>query len=333
MQTIQTTNIIKPLIKVKTIWQPIDGVVLLDKALGISSHQALQQVRRVFKAAKAGHTGTLDPLATGLLPLCLGESSKFAQGLLDADKTYIARMCLGVQTDTGDAEGKVIARQAIDFTLKWLNNVIQTYTGYIEQVPPMYSALKYQGKPLYELARQGIDIKRESRAITVYELKVVNASFFSPTVNLNSPITVTAEAGQVWIDIAATVSKGTYIRTLAQDIGTMLGCGAHLSALRRTSIANWTVLQAYSLDAFQMMGDAQLKNCLLPLDSMLLNYPKIMIDTLQAQLFRHGGRVKLYKDILNYQDFPIVRVYYNNLFLGTAVLKQGVLHPMRLIKN
>jgi tRNA pseudouridine55 synthase len=321
-----------PVVKVKTIWQPVNGVFLLDKALGVSSNQALQQVRRVFKAAKAGHTGTLDPLATGLLPLCLGESSKFSQGLLDADKTYTARLCLGIMTATGDAEGAVLSHQPVQFTVSNLNAVIRHFTGALEQIPPMYSALKHQGKPLYELARQGIEIQRQPRVITVYELKVTNASFFSSTVDLNSPISIAAEAGQAWIDICATVSKGTYIRTLGQDIGAALGCGAHLSALRRTAIADWHVADAHELTALQAMNPSDLNACLLPVDSMLLNHPKIMLNSIQAHLFSNGGRVKLQlnTDALMPTD-EAVRVYSEHTFLGLANLNRGVLHPVRLV--
>ncbi len=330
-------------VKVKTVWQTVNGIVLLDKALGASSNQALQQVRRVFKAAKAGHTGTLDPLATGLLPLCLGEASKFAQGLLDADKTYTARLCLGVTTATGDAEGEVLERKPIHFTAQQLADVIQRFTGAIEQIPPMYSALKHQGKPLYELARQGIDIERKARAVTIYELSVVGTSF-----DVNTAL-VQGTAGDVWIDIAAKVSKGTYIRTLGQDMGAALGCGAHLSALRRTAVADWTLADALSLEAFQAMDNAALSQCLLPVDAMLAQCQVIEIDATQAVLFSNGGRIKLSNqpensvdtdvnvnvdinvDINVNLDIVTVRVYQATRFLGVAALKHGVLHPIRLI--
>ncbi|MEN9912525.1 MAG: hypothetical protein RI956_969, partial [Pseudomonadota bacterium] len=296
MQSIVT----KP-VKAKTIWQSVNGIVLLDKALGSSSNQALQQVRRVFKAAKAGHTGTLDPLATGLLPLCLGEASKFAQSLLNSDKTYTARLCLGITTATGDAEGTVLSRHPVNFTIKHLNAVIQQFTGLLEQVPPMYSALKHQGKPLYELARQGIEIERKARTITVYELNVLNASFFDANTGsiINIEKNVVGESGKIWFDICAKVSKGTYIRTLGQDIGAALGCGAHLIALRRTAVADWTVSNAYSLDMFQAMNEADLKACMLPVDAMLANYTLETINAAQAELFSNGGRIKLLADTVN----------------------------------
>ncbi len=352
-------NMLTKSVKAKTIWQSVNGIVLLDKALGDSSHQALQQVRRIFRAAKAGHTGTLDPLATGLLPLCLGEASKFAQGLLNADKTYTARLCLGITTATGDAEGTVLSRQSVNFTTTRLNTVIQQFTGLLEQVPPMYSALKHQGRPLYELARQDIEIERKARIITVYELSVFNASFFDVNTGLSIEKNIIGEAGQLWLDICVKVSKGTYIRTLGQDIGAALGCGAHLTALRRTAVADWSVSDAHNLEAFQAMGEADLKLCLLPVDAMLASHTLETINATQAVLFSNGGRIKLLNDTFNESvnnysnnsnininsnsnsnsnilgyikaDVDTVRVYHGDKFLGIAALKQGVLHPIRLI--
>jgi tRNA pseudouridine55 synthase len=308
--------------KVKTIWQTVNGIVLLDKALGASSNQALQQVRRVFKAAKAGHTGTLDPLATGLLPLCLGEASKFAQGLLDADKTYTARLCLGVMTATGDAEGAVLERKAVMIDDAQVEAVIQQFTGAIEQIPPMYSALKHQGRPLYEFARQGIEFERAPRSVTIYSLKVLGSSFVG---------SVDCEAGQVWIDIEAKVSKGTYIRTLGQDIGAALGCGAHLSALRRTAVAGWTIDDAAPLEVLQGLDELGLQSRLLATDAMLTSLSTVKIDAVQQSLFSNGGRVRV--EAIGSQVKPdiTVRVYKEDKFLGVAELKNGVLHPIRLI--
>jgi tRNA pseudouridine55 synthase len=308
--------------KVKTVWQTVNGIVLLDKALGASSNQALQQVRRVYKAAKAGHTGTLDPLATGLLPLCLGEASKFAQGLLDADKTYTARLCLGVMTATGDAEGEVLERKAVKVNRAQLDAVIQQFTGAIEQVPPMYSALKHQGRPLYELARQGIDIERPPRPVTIYSLTVLSSSFVG---------SVDCEAGEAWIDIEAKVSKGTYIRTLGQDIGAALGCGAHLSALRRTAVAGWTIDDAATLDTLQGLDELGLKARLLATDAMLESMTTVKIDAVQQNLFSNGGRVRIEAIGSEAKLDTTVRVYKEDKFLGVAELKSGVLHPIRLI--
>lgn len=314
--------------KIKTVWQSVDGIVLLDKALGLSSNQALQQVRRVYRAAKAGHTGTLDPLATGLLPLCLGEASKFAQGLLDADKTYTARLCLGVTTTTGDAEGEQLERRRIAFERQTLDAVIARFTGNIEQIPPMYSALKHQGRPLYELARQGINIERAPRSVTIYELKVTGSSFENTFEN-----TVDCDAGQAWVDIEAKVSKGTYIRTLGQDIGAALGCGAHLSALRRSAVAGWTLDDAVDLQAMQGMNDTALMRRLLPIDAMLAMLPMVMIDADQTVLFRNGGRVRCEAMGLERKADARVRVYRADDFLGVADLKNGVLHPVRLVSR
>jgi tRNA pseudouridine55 synthase len=317
-----THQVLDKPIKVKAVWQTVNGIVLLDKALGASSNQALQQVRRVYRAAKAGHTGTLDPLATGLLPLCLGEASKFAQGLLDADKTYTARLCLGVMTATGDAEGEVLERKSVKFVQSQLDEVIVQFTGSIEQIPPMYSALKHQGRPLYELARQGIDIERAPRKVKIYSLIVLGSSFEG---------SVDCEAGQVWIDIEAKVSKGTYIRTLGQDIGAALGCGAHLSALRRTAVAGWTIDDAATLDILQGLDELGLKERLLATDAMLDSLTAVKIDATQQILFSNGGRVRIEAIGSEAKPDVKVRVYKENIFLGVAELKNGVLHPIRLI--
>jgi tRNA pseudouridine55 synthase len=310
--------------KVKTVWQTVNGIVLLDKAIGASSNQALQQVRRVYRAAKAGHTGTLDPLATGLLPLCLGEASKFAQGLLDADKTYVARVCLGVTTTTGDAEGEVLSRTAVAYSLAALAAVVQRFTGEIEQIPPMFSALKHQGRPLYELARQGIDIEREARKVTIYSLKVLGSSHEGA---------VNCEAGEAWVDIEAKVSKGTYIRTLGQDMGAALGCGAHLSALRRTAVAGWTLADAASLETLQALDEAGLQARLLATDAMLADLSVVQLDATQRVLFSNGGRVRCEPVASERKPDTRVRVYGETGFLGVADLKNGVLHPLRLVGN
>ncbi len=317
-----TTQLIGKPARVKTVWQSVNGIVLLDKALGVSSNHALQQVRRVYKAAKAGHTGTLDPLATGLLPLCLGEASKFAQGLLDADKTYIARLCLGVMTATGDAEGAVLESKSVVLSQFQIDEVIGRFTGQIEQIPPMYSALKHLGRPLYELARQGIDVERAPRKVTIYSLKVLGSSFIGNT---------ECAAGQAWIDIEAKVSKGTYIRTLGQDIGAALGCGAHLSALRRTAVAAWTIDDAATFEQLQGLAETELQARLLASDAMLASLEMIKLDITQQVLFSNGGRVRVEPIGATSKPDNNVRVYINDTFLGVAALKNGVLHPMRLI--
>jgi tRNA pseudouridine55 synthase len=261
-------------------------------------------------------------LATGLLPLCLGEASKFAQGLLDADKTYTARLCLGVMTATGDAEGEVLERKAVKVNQAQLDAVIQQFTGAIEQIPPMYSALKHQGRPLYELARQGIDIERAPRPVTIYSLKVLGSSFTE---------SVGSGAGEAWIDVEAKVSKGTYIRTLGQDIGAALGCGAHLSALRRTAVANWTIADAATLDTLQGLDELGLQSRLLATDAMLTSLATVKIDAVQQNLFSNGGRVRIEAIGSEAKLDATVRVYKDEQFLGVAELKNGVLHPIRLI--
>src|SRR5574343_735181 len=201
----------------KRTWKQVDGVLLLDKPLGMTSNDALQKARRLFSAAKGGHTGTLDPLATGLLPLCFGEATKFSADLLDADKTYEAVLKLGVTTDSGDAEGSVVATAEVNVDATQIADVLRQFTGDIQQIPPMHSALKRDGRPLYELARQGIEVEREARAVTIHRIDLL------------------AFAGDR-LQIRVACSKGTYIRVLAADIGQALGCGAHLAGLRRSGV-------------------------------------------------------------------------------------------------
>jgi tRNA pseudouridine55 synthase len=218
----------------------VHGVLLLDKPKGLSSHQALQKCKWLLRAEKGGHTGTLDPLATGVLPLCFGAATKFSQVQLDADKTYRARAVLGIKTSTGDAEGEVIERRPVPtITPERLSQVARQFTGAMRQVPPMHSALKYRGKALYEYARQGIVVQRSGRDVMIYALDI--APLFADETS--------AHDVSVVIDFTATVSKGTYIRTLAQDLGEALGCGAHLSALRRTATGPFERKRAPGLPA------------------------------------------------------------------------------------
>ena len=205
--------------QVKKTWKQVDGVLLLDKPLGLTSNDALQKVRRLFSAAKGGHTGTLDPLATGLLPLCFGEATKFSADLLDADKTYESVVKLGVTTDSGDAEGQVIANATVEVKKEQISEILPQFIGDIQQIPPMHSALKRDGRPLYELARKGIEVEREPRAVTIYGIDCLDFS------------------GDL-LTLRVACSKGTYIRVLAADIGLALGCGAHLAGLRRTVVGD-----------------------------------------------------------------------------------------------
>ncbi|MCB1917964.1 MAG: tRNA pseudouridine(55) synthase TruB [Rhodocyclaceae bacterium] len=248
----------------------VDGVLLLDKPSGLTSNQALQQARRLFDAAKAGHTGTLDPLASGLLPLTFGEATKFSQQLLDADKSYTASVRLGITTDTGDAEGETLRACPVDVDHAAVASVLARFRGEIDQVPPMYSALKHQGRPLYELAREGQMIERPPRRVSIHRLEL--RSFEAPC-----------------FELAVTCSKGTYIRTLAEDIGAVLGCGAHLSALRRTAIGPLTVDRAVSLAQLASIDLATRDGLLAGMDSLLGALPEIRLDAAEAGVVRHGG--------------------------------------------
>jgi tRNA pseudouridine55 synthase len=212
----------------KRLWKPINGVLLLDKPGGMTSNAALQKARRLFAAARAGHTGTLDPMATGLLPVCFGEATKFSADLLEADKTYEAELCLGRTTDTGDREGRTTAALPVNCALADIEAALPRFTGDIQQVPPMYSALKREGRPLYELARQGLEVERPPRSITIHMLELL--AWKSPRLTLR-----------------VTCSKGTYIRVLAEDLGKALGCGAHLTALRRVRVGSLDLADAHPL--------------------------------------------------------------------------------------
>ena len=230
--------------------RPVCGVLLLDKPLHLSSNTALQQARRLYRAEKAGHTGVLDPLATGVLPVCFGEATKFAQYLLDADKAYTATLKLGEASTTGDAEGDIIATGRSDISLSEFQAACTALTGNIRQVPPMFSALKHNGKPLYEYARQGITIERKPRDITIRQITVQD---FAPP----------------HATIAVQCSKGTYIRTLAEDIAKQLGTYAHLTALRRTATAGFDIAQTHTLDALAALSEAERDALLLPCDALM----------------------------------------------------------------
>lgn len=250
----------------------MDGVLLLDKPLGMSSNTALQAARRLFNAAKAGHTGTLDPLATGLLPLCFGEATKFASELLHADKAYRATVRLGIATDTADAEGAVISQCEVNVSDAELAAVLQRFRGGIEQLPPMYSALKRDGKPLYEYARQGIELERTPRRVTIAKLELLSFDGRDAVVDVDC-------------------SKGTYIRTLAADIGAALGCGAHLLALRRTRVAELAVGQAVTLDAIEALSAAEREGRLAPLDALVANLPQVQLSAADSARMRHGQAI------------------------------------------
>lgn len=260
--------------KPKRIKRPVHGVLLLDKAEGVSSNGALQQARWLYQAEKAGHTGTLDPFATGLLPLCFGEATKFAQTLLDADKTYVATVKLGERTTTGDTEGEVIASYPVSVDEAQVSAVLRQFEGEITQIPPMYSALKHEGRALYELARQGIEVERKSRKVFIYAVQLRH---------------LTQEGFQMEVSC----SKGTYIRVLAEDIGAALGCGAHLTALRRTATAGFRLEDAYTRDALEALNLAERDALLLPIDSLLADLPIFMMDEAQKRAVQQGQPLKV----------------------------------------
>ena len=300
--------------RIKTPRRAVHGVLLLDKPLGLSSNDALQKAKWLLRAEKAGHTGTLDPLATGLLPLCFGAGTKFSQISLDADKAYEATLLLGVTTSTGDAEGQVLERRDVAVTLAQITAACAQYTGPIEQIPPMHSALKHQGRALYEYARAGIEIERKPRSIMIHSIDLVD-----------------------WQDdrltLAVRCSKGTYIRTLAEDIGRALGCGASLCALRRTGSGPLLVEQAISLDALAAMTELEREALLRPPDSLLADWPELRLDQGEAARFLTGLRRRL--DPATHADALHVRVYgpEPQEFLGSAHITAGELIADRLLST
>ena len=297
----------------KILRRPVHGVLLLDKPLGISSNNALQRCKWLLRADKAGHTGTLDPLATGVLPLCFGAATKFSQLQLDADKSYEATAELGVKTATGDAEGDVISTRAVTVTDEQLAAVQARFTGAMRQVPPMHSALKKDGKALYEYARAGLDVERDARDVMVYELKLTKA---------DDPRAVNA------IRILAKVSKGTYIRTLGEDIGEALGCGAHLISLRRIATGHYDVAQCVTLQAFEAMSEEERLACLRPVDSLLPLHVRVSLDTDDAGRFLSGLRRRG-----EWKDNERVAVFgvEPQALLGTGRILAGELIPGRLL--
>lgn len=295
--------------RVKKTWKQVDGVLLLDKPLGMSSNDALQKARRLFSAAKGGHTGTLDPLATGLLPLCFGEATKFSADLLDADKVYEADILLGVTTDSGDAEGQVIATAAVNLEIGQISAVLERFTGDISQVPPMHSALKRDGRPLYELARQGIEVEREARAVTIHRIDLL------------------AFAGDR-LQIRVACSKGTYIRVLAADIGLALGCGAHLAGLRRSGVGDLTLAGSVTLAQLDALPEADRLAFLQPIDALLQSLPSVQLDGEAAQRFRHGNPVDLPAGLAGK-----IRVYADGRLIGVGEPgRENRLWPKRLVQ-
>lgn len=302
----------------------VHGVLLLDKPLGLSSNDALLRAKRLLRARKAGHTGTLDPLATGLLPLCFGEATKFSQDLLDADKTYEATVRLGQRTSTGDAEGEVIAERAVSCDVDMLDAVLRRFVGEIEQVPPMHSALKKDGKPLYEYARAGQTVERAARRVTIHAITRIDCALpQAPSFSMR-----------------VTCSKGTYIRTLAEDIGEALGCGAHLTALRRTGVGDLTLDGAVTLEQLDAYDDAGRPALLAPVDALLQRCPPVRLDADATRRFLQGQRIARRDLGLTPQQHAeiaeevLARVYGGEpeRLLGVARMREGALRPERLVR-
>lgn len=307
----------------------VNGIILLNKGLGLSSNHALQQVKRMFNAAKAGHTGALDPLATGMLPICLGEATKFSQFLLDTDKTYQVTAKLGVRTTTSDADGEVVETKPVNVTETELFAASEQFKGPIKQVPSMFSALKHQGKPLYFYARQGIDIPREARDITIFSLSIDRFE--------NDEVDMTVHS-----------SKGTYIRSLVDDLGQLLGCGAYVSKLHRTQVTDYPVEQMMTMESLQAMRDeidnetadllddqtfSAMDKLLIPMDSAVKTLDSVTVELLAEGFFRNGNPV----NFIGSDEYPeecLIRVYSKDsgLFLGVGFIDvDGKVAPKRSV--
>lgn len=304
----------------------INGVLLLDKPYDISSNHALQRVKHIYFAQKAGHTGALDPLATGMLPICLGEGTKFSQFLLDTDKTYQVTAKLGVRTTTSDIDGEVVSEKPVNVSNEALAVALESFRGVTQQIPSMYSALKYQGKPLYKYAREGIEIPRESREINVFRLDLLRF-----------------ENDEV--DLEIHVSKGTYIRTIVDDLGELLGCGAHVSALRRVAVGSYPRDKMVTLKQLETLLDQAkeqgispsilLDPLLLPMNSAVKGMPAVYIDDMSANFLRHGNPVQAH----NAPSEGVVQVYIgenehddNADFIGVGQINDdGLVAPKRIV--
>ena len=293
----------------------IHGVFLLDKPQGMSSNDIMQKVKRIFQANKAGHTGALDPLATGMLPICLGEATKFSQFLLDADKRYLVTAKLGERTDTSDAEGQIVETRDVKVKTPEILTALEQFRGDILQVPTMFSALKHNGKPLYEYARQGITVEREARPITIFELNFIE---------YNAP----------YLTLEVHCSKGTYIRTLVDDLGEALGCGAHVTMLRRTAVADYPTEKMLDWHALQSLAEQQdlalLDALLLPMDTTVAKLPALTLNESQTQGIGFGQRVKFNNP--NSLQGQVRLFSHENRFLGVAVIDENnVIRPQRLV--
>ena len=298
--------------------RPVDGILLFDKPEGLSSNDALQEVKRLYGAAKAGHTGSLDPLATGVLPLCFGEATKFSQFLLNSDKGYWAELRLGVRTDSGDADGEVVEERPVPALAETdIEAALEAFRGDFEQIPSMFSAIKHQGQPLYKLARQGVEVEREPRPVTVHENRIL-------------------EHGGDRLVLHIRCSKGTYVRTIAEDLGEALGCGAHVTALRRTAVGPFVIDEAHTLAELEAVradgGHAALDDLLLPVERAVEHWPEVHLTDLTAYYLSKGqpvivpraptrGWVRIHEDANG-----------GSRFLGVGeVLDDGRIAPRRLV--
>lgn len=300
----------------------VNGIFLLNKPSGLSSNQALQRVKKLFDANKAGHTGSLDPLATGLLPICLGEATKFSQFLLDSNKHYLSTFILGIRTETGDADGEVVDRSdASNLTKEQIISAVANFKGSTKQVPSMYSALKHNGQPLYKLARQGMVVQRDARDITVLKYDILDF-----------------RAGkEAELDVEVHVSKGTYVRSLAEDLGSLLGCGAHVSALHRHIAGPFNDGQSTTLDAlYEKSADVDssgIDYLLEPMDVAVANYSSVELSVVVAGYFQQGQQVLSNQAFRNGEEGDIVRVFRETgEFLGVGVVTaEGQVAPKRLV--
>ncbi|MBT7307859.1 MAG: tRNA pseudouridine(55) synthase TruB [Gammaproteobacteria bacterium] len=297
----------------------VSGILLLDKPAGITSNSALQRVKSLFFAKKAGHTGSLDPIATGILPLCMGEATKFSGFLLNADKSYLAECQLGVVTRSGDTEGEVVSERPVEGVSETtIKQALQQFEGEIEQIPPMHSAVKVNGQPLYKLAHQGIEIEREPRQVTIYGLEFVSLD----------------ETHQRMV-IRVACSKGTYVRTLVEDIGEVLGCGAHVCGLRRITLGPYEEQDLVTMEALELIreeeGNAGLDQRLLPLDSSVAEYERVQLDEDSSYYLRQGQPVQ----ISAAPDQGWVRIYDENEgFIGVGeIMDDGRVAPRRLVSE
>ncbi len=304
----------------------INGVLLLDKPYELSSNHALQTVKRIYFAQKAGHTGALDPLATGMLPICLGEGTKFSQYLLDTDKAYKVKAKLGVRTTTSDVAGEVVSTKKVEITRDQLMIALDSFRGTTKQVPSMFSALKYQGQPLYKYAREGVEIPREARDITVFDLKLLRFEIDE-------------------VELSIHVSKGTYIRTIIDDLGELLGCGAHVTALRRTAVGNYPIDKMVTIEKLELLlAQAESNDCspselldplLLPMQSAVDGMHRVYVDDMSANFLRHGNPVQAF----NAPSEGSVQVYIGDNeqdidaeFIGVGVINDdGLVAPKRIV--